>query len=59
MEKLKPGDKYLSIQILGKNGINVAAFKNPKKADNPKAPDYTGNGVAVWITEKREEKEGI
>ena len=47
---LAVGDKYLSISVLGQ--IKLAAFKNLNKKD-AKSPDYTGNGVAVWINEKR------
>lgn len=48
--KLEAGDKYLSISILGQ--IKLAAFKNKDKK-SAKSPDYTGQGVAVWINEKR------
>lgn len=56
MPKLEPGDTYLSIQLFGKNGINVAAFKNPRKAENPRAPDYTGPGIAIWKVQKKGEQ---
>ena len=49
-ESLKPGDKYLNIQLVGH--ISVVAFKNNNKT-NPKAPDYMGNGVAVWVQTKK------
>lgn len=48
--KLESGDEYLSIIIL--NNIKVAAFKNKQKND-PKQPDYIGNGVAVWKSSKK------
>lgn len=51
---LKPGDKYLSISVLGQ--IKLAAFKNQNKKD-AKSPDFVGNGVAVWVNEKRASKE--
>lgn len=44
------GEKYLSISVLGQ--IKLTAFKNKNKTE-AKHPDYTGNGVAVWINEKR------
>lgn len=47
---LKVGEKYLSIVVL--NSIKLAAFKVDKK--NPKEPDYKGNGVSVWINEKKD-----
>jgi len=53
MEKLKVGEKYLSIMLAGHNP--VAAFKNKDKK-KPSEPDYKGNGVAVWICEKKGEK---
>ena len=48
--KLEVGDTYLSISVLG--SIKLAAFKNTNKKD-AKEPDYTGNGVAVWINHKK------
>lgn len=53
--KLENGEKYLSIVVLG--NIRLAAFKNKNK-DNPKQPDYKGDGVAVWITEKKQKNLG-
>jgi len=50
MEKLKVGDKYLTITLAGHN--TVAAFKNVNKK-KVTDPDYTGNGVAVWINTKK------
>jgi len=47
---LEVGEKYLSISVLGQ--IKLAAFKNKNKSDG-KEPDYTGNGVAVWINSKK------
>lgn len=55
MAKLKPGDKYLSVVLLG--SVKVAAFKNPGKEENENAPDYKGDGIAIWINEKKEQKE--
>jgi len=51
---LEVGEKYLSIKLAGHD--YVAAFKNKKKK-NPKEPDYKGNGVAVWIATKKENKD--
>jgi hypothetical protein len=52
--KLEIGEKYLSVQIMG--SINVSAFK-VKDKPNPNYPDFKGNGIAIWIKEKRPEKE--
>jgi hypothetical protein len=49
-KKLEIGDKYLSISVLGQ--IKLAAFKNKDKK-SAKSPDYIGQGVAVWINEKK------
>ena len=59
MPKLQPGETYLSVQIMGKNGISTAAFKNPNKETNPKAPDYVGDGIAIWKVKKKPEADGI
>lgn len=49
-KKLEAGEKYLSISVLGQ--IKLAAFKNKdKKAATD--PDYMGNGIAVWVNEKK------
>lgn len=49
--EMKAGEKYLSIKLLG--NIQLAAFKNKNKENNPKAPDYKGDGIAIWVTEKK------
>lgn len=49
MGELKEGEKYLTIEILG--NIKVAAFKVDKKKENE--PDYRGNGIAIWVNEKK------
>lgn len=51
---LEEGEKYLSISLLS-GQIKVAAFKNKNK-EKETDPDYTGNGVAVWVTEKKAKK---
>jgi hypothetical protein len=51
MEKLAVGEKYLRIQLVGHSP--VGAFKNKDKK-NAKDPDYRGDGVAVWINEKKQ-----
>lgn len=51
---LQPGEKYLTISMFG-GQVKVAVFKNKKK-DKETDPDYTGNGVAVWVNEKKESK---
>jgi len=51
MPKLKVGEKYLSIKLAGHD--YVAAFRNKNKKDK-KEPDFKGDGVAVWINEKKD-----
>lgn len=51
MEKLKKGEKYLNIKIVGHDYI--VAFKNKDKEGNQ--PDFKSPGVAVWIREKKED----
>jgi len=48
-KKLVVGEKYLSIKLAGHT--YVVAFKNDKKT--PNSPDYTGDGVAVWVQKKQ------
>jgi hypothetical protein len=45
------GEKYLTIKILSQ--IKLAAFKNKSKKQGDKLPDYSGDGVAVWISTKK------
>ena len=47
---LAVGEKYLSISLLGQ--IKLAAFPNKDKKSD-KEPDFTGNGIAVWVNEKK------
>jgi len=47
---LEVGEKYLSISLLGQ--VKLAAFPNKNKKSD-KEPDFTGNGIAVWVNEKR------
>ena len=52
MSELDVGEKYLSILIL--NGqIKLNAFKNKNKKQGDKTPDYSGDGVGVWINTKK------
>ena len=48
-------EKYLAVQIVGHKP--VYAFKNNDKGENPKAPDFNGDGVAVWVNTKKEKSE--
>jgi hypothetical protein len=52
--ELAVGEKYLHIKIVGHD--YVAAFKNKDKKAGSKEPDYKGDGVAVWISEKKEKQ---
>ena len=52
---LKEGEKYLSISLFG-GEINIGAFLNKKKSKDTD-PDFTGNGVAVWVKTKKADKE--
>lgn len=51
---LKEGEKYLSISLLG-GSIKTAAFKNMDRKGNE--PHYRGDGVAVWVNEKKGDEE--
>jgi len=42
--------KYLSISVLGQ--IKLVAFKNQNKKQSNE-PDYIGNGIAIWVNEKK------
>lgn len=54
--KLTVGEKYLSIKLAGHD--YVAAFKNKDKQKS-KEPDFRGDGVAVWISEKKAGKDSV
>ena len=56
-KKLEVGEKYLSVQILG-GQIKLVAFKNKDKA-KPTEPDYRGEGIAIWINEKKPETQKV
>lgn len=45
--------KYLNIKTVGHDF--VVAFENSKKTEE-KQPDFTGDGVAVWVREFDDEK---
>lgn len=53
--ELKEGEKYLSISLFG-GEIKLAAFPNKKKAKETD-PDFLGNGIAVWVSEKKAKAE--
>jgi len=48
--KTNESNKYLTVQIL--NGLRVNCFKQEKK--KPNQPDYKGDGVAIWVNEKKQ-----
>ena len=48
-------EKYLNIKLVGHEVVK--AFLNRDKIKNPKAPDFKGDGVAVWINEKQEKSQ--
>ena len=56
-EKMEIGEKYLSIIVLG--GKAITCFPNKKKVPGDKQPDFKGDGIAVWVNEKREKKEEV
>jgi len=51
-EKLKPGEKYLTILLFGK--IKITAF--PIKDRTGNQPHFRGDGVTVWVNEKQEQQ---
>lgn len=53
-KKLEIGEKYLSISLLG--SIKLVAFKNKNKKSQTE-PDFTGNGIAIWINTKKAQVE--
>ena len=53
-QKLDVGEVYISGSLLGQ--IKFAAFKNKDKRKEAD-PDYTGNGVAIWINHKKQHTE--
>lgn len=57
MPELEIGEKYLSISLLGQ--IKLAAFKNKNKKQGDKSPDYSGDGIAIWINEKKAKVEKV
>jgi len=52
---MEVGEKYLSVKILG--NISLNAYPNKEgKAKNPQAPDFKGEGIAVWVHKKKAPK---
>lgn len=55
---MEPGQKYLSVKILG--NIKLNAYPNTEaRKHNDKAPHFKGEGIAVWINTVKEKKEPI
>lgn len=50
--KLSKGDRYLTIALFG-GQVKLSAFKNKEKTGNQ--PDYRGDGIAIWINEKKDQ----
>ena len=49
---MEVGEKYLTVKILG--NIQLNAFPNTEgKAKNPQAPDFKGEGIAIWVNKKQ------
>ncbi len=49
-------EKYLTIKVLG--NITLRAYNNKEgRKENNKAPHFKGEGVAVWINEKKPTEE--
>jgi len=46
-------NKYLTIRIVGHNTIYAYFNKNTGKNDGKKHPLFKGEGVAVWVNEKK------
>ena len=49
-QPLEVGEKYLAISVLGQ--IKLIAFPNKSKT-RTNEPDFTGNGVSVWVNHKK------
>lgn len=47
------GEKYLSIKIVGHDFVPAFPNKDKQKENEP---DYKGDGVAVWVRKKGENK---
>lgn len=52
MSKLEVGEKYLTISIVGHSAIK--AFPNKDREKNQ--PHFKGDGVAVWVNEKKDKE---
>lgn len=48
-------EKNLKISLFGKDGITIAAFKNKEKT-KPTDPDFKGNGITVWVNERKDNR---
>jgi len=58
VRKMEVGEKYLTVRILG--NIQLNAFPNKEGKDkNPQAPDFKGEGIAVWVNKKKELKSEV
>lgn len=55
---MKAGEKYLTVHLLN-GSIKLAAFPNAAIKDNPNAPQFKGDGIAVWINTKKETDQNV
>lgn len=47
---MEVGEKYLSIKLAGHDYLAAFPNKNKKKETEP---DFKGDGIAVWVREKK------
>jgi len=51
-QPLKPGEKYLTVKMVGHEKVSLFPNKDKKPGSND--PDYVGNGVVGWVNTKQE-----
>ena len=45
-------ERYLRVVLLG-GAIKLNAFKNKDRTDQNRQPHFKGDGIAVWVNEKK------